>query len=131
MASALDPSTMRDSSGPSPPTALAASSTTVRRSSWGIAWRARFVASSRLPMSGGIRTLPTGISSPSCSFEALLGTAPGFGVSSTNCSPTAERLCTAAVTSAGIGVSLLRVSLASTPFLVTSMELTLPISSPR
>ena len=65
LASDVDPSTMRDSSGPSPATALSASSTTVRRLSCGIACSALLVASSRPPMSGGICALPTGMTSPS------------------------------------------------------------------
>ena len=60
IANEVDPSTMRDSSGPSPPTALSASSTTVRRLSCGIACSALLVASSRLPMSGGTCDLADG-----------------------------------------------------------------------
>ena len=94
IASAVDPSTMRDSSGPSPPTAVLASSTTVRRLSCGIACSALLVASSRLPISGGTWTLSTGITSPARSVAASESSV--CGINWTNCSPTAERLCTSA-----------------------------------
>ena len=81
-------------------------------------------------MSGGICVLPTGMTSPSRS-GCDLSSSPPWGDSSTNCSPTAERLCTAAVTSAGILVDDWSFSTARTPSGVTSMDVTLPISEPR
>ena len=81
-------------------------------------------------MSGGTCVLPTGMTSPSrngCDPSS----SPPLGDSSTNCSPTADRLCTAADTSEGTLVDDCSFRTARTPSGVTSMDVTLPISEPR
>ena len=79
-------------------------------------------------MSGGSCVLPFPMTSPSPSAKVV---SPDFAVSSTNCSPTADRLCTAADTSAGTLVDDWSLRFALTPSGVTSIEVTLPISDPR
>ena len=98
MASEVPPSTSRDSSGPSPPNAVYASSTAVRRLSRGIAARPRLVASRTVFTSMGTRARSCGMTSPSFS----LGPSPLRGINCTYSSPTADWLCTSASRSAGI-----------------------------
>src|ERR1035441_6245935 len=98
MASAVDPCTIREISGPSPPMAVSASSIIVFRLSCGIACRPRLVASRRLLMSGGTEVRLRGITSPSLSDRdvSLRGNSVMY------CSPTADWLCTCASRSDGI-----------------------------
>ena len=130
IASDVDPSTMRDSSGPRPGDGL------VRFVDDG----AQVVLRDRLQRSvGGVeqasdvgRNLrPADRDDIAVAQRLRASSSPALGVSSTNCSPTAERLCTAAETSDGTLVDESSFRTARTPSGVTSMDVTLPISEPR
>src|ERR1700691_1531974 len=100
MARLDEPMTRRESSGPSPPTAVYDSSITVFRFSCGIACRPVVAAASKALMSGGTELSASAITSPSFSG----GEAALWGSNSTYVSPIADWLCTSALKSDGIGL---------------------------
>lgn len=114
--------------GPRPPNAVALSSMTVRRLSAGMALKPRLVSSRMVLMSTGTPVRSISMTSPSRNATPR---ASASGVSSTYCSPIADRLCTRAVTSAGIDTSEFSDKSASIPVSVIRTSTTRPTPSPR
>jgi hypothetical protein len=113
--------------GPVPLNALYSSLTVTFSCFCGTDCSSAFTFASSVLGDGGRLTLPAGITAPAVRY----GPEESFGVSSRNCSPTAEVLATFAATSDGIFVPLSMLRSATTPWLVRCMPSTFPTVTPR